>query len=469
MDQNSEVKNYKGVLYYKSEDKPDTFFYLPGDPVPERNSEGRPTLSLFVSDQGGMLQLGSKWTVETDTLESLRDLIREEHELDPSLIMLSQVNASIDKVTLALGDGEKEFEDLATSASSGFPPYTALFNVQLTKEQKAPVMTSINGREKFLEVRYDIKLTFPVTAKVKISGDMKEDLETNKEELSPEDSMILIKNALSEGRLKIERSASEGTPDGLMEKAELMAHEEAARLIRQMSAKSETGIEESTIEATSSLTEMKDIQIKRITDVSSWFPEGTGSDHVQVLPVSVVDSETHVKQVGEKTIKLGFEEREIPVAFIEVISGEEKVFFRSPSFEPVSLPMDKVGKVLEIKTQYNIGGSPYKSEIQVEGSEHILLQPFHLGLMKVVVDGSRPHDKGSRKARVEVRYRAQGEGTEEDKTIYFRRDDWISSWFIVTRSENLAGVLEWEWKETTNDGSIIRHPVKTTDETKLIL
>jgi hypothetical protein len=98
-----------------------------------------------------------------------------------------------------------------------------------------------------------------------------------------------------------------------------------------------------------------------------------------------------------------------------------------------------------------------------------VLTPPDLGLEQIVVDGSARQVAGAQQVRVHVLYEPSGQGSEDDRIIYFKDDTWKGSWFVVTRSVELAGSLTYDWQETAADGSTIRHPAITTDTPQLKL
>src|SRR2546428_506610 len=98
--------DFQGVHCYRSEDDPTTFYYIPGDPDSERDPKGRSTLSLWISGQVAMLQLGVRWEADAILLEILRQHLAGQYSnLKPELIRLSFAPVSVEPVTLDLGDG----------------------------------------------------------------------------------------------------------------------------------------------------------------------------------------------------------------------------------------------------------------------------------------------------------------------------------------------------------------------------
>src|SRR6185369_8873731 len=92
-----------GVYVYCSEEDPETFYFLPGNPGPERSPSGEPMLTLVVTDQNAMLQLGTQWKVESSVLDSLSKVIADRFpDLNPALIRFTPAPLSIESVSLML-------------------------------------------------------------------------------------------------------------------------------------------------------------------------------------------------------------------------------------------------------------------------------------------------------------------------------------------------------------------------------
>src|SRR5262249_7875715 len=161
-------------------------------------------------------QLGANWKSTPAQLEALRtELARRHPEIDPSAIRLSSGASSVQRVTLALGDGTGSFEPLQSSSSSGFPPYSAIFNVQLNKDQKERAAAALNGRSGFLQVTYLVTVPSLVSAAATITGDVQKDLASLDANATLEDCRVRIQEALISGRLKMQVDAQGSVSDDL--------------------------------------------------------------------------------------------------------------------------------------------------------------------------------------------------------------------------------------------------------------
>src|SRR5579859_3090699 len=147
--------DFQGIHCYRSEDDPATFYYIPGDPDSQRDQNGRSTLALLIFGQTAMLQLSIHWAADTALLESLREYLAGQYtDVKPELIRFSLAPVSVEAVTLDLGDGTGHYTILASASSSNYPPFTTIFNLQLTDEQKTAVVAALNERAKFLIASY---------------------------------------------------------------------------------------------------------------------------------------------------------------------------------------------------------------------------------------------------------------------------------------------------------------------------
>ena len=111
----------------------------------------------------------------------------------------------------------------------------------------------------------------------------------------------------------------------------------------------------------------------------------------------------------------------------------------------------------------------FEIALALPGHEGWILQPKDLGLKLISLDATARRKARSTSAQIRVRYQPTGEGTEDEQLLNFRYGDWTQTWFVVTRKPDLGGYLEYEWKETIADGSVIKHPVVKTDQSDIVL
>lgn len=386
MKESSASADFQGLHYYRSADDPQTFYFLSEQPTPQRDPRGRPALSLVASDQGALLQLGVNWGADNQQLLDLKQHLAAQFRLDPVLIRLAPAPLAIEQVVLAVGDGAGHFDELATSSSSGYGAYAAIFNVRLTTAQKERVVAALGGRQRFLTVTYRGQVT---------------------------------------------------------------------------------------------LAERSPVAIERSTDVGDWFASGAGLEHIQVVTATIGDVQPTAQSSGPSpsaptqpstpsfTVRIGFDTKDAPLAFIQVSCGEAQAVLRGASFDAVTLAGAPAGQPLIVKTSYTMSGPPFETTLPPASAAGWTLSPSDVGLAQVVADATARRAAGAREVRVRVRYRPADKGSDDERTVYLRRDEWMATWFLVTRSRTLGGVLEFEWKETAADGTAQFHSSATTDQPEL--
>lgn len=499
--------------YQDARSDPWTFYYIPAEPSPELNQLGKPTINMLVSDRAAILQLQTRWDTDSKLLESLKkELTRRYRELDSDLISLKLAPVSSPRVTLAIADGQDNIQDLETKPSSGLSPYSTIFNLRLTAEDKATVLCAFNGNKNYFTVRYDVSLGVGASSQSTIEGDVAPDIKiltqteledddsssspwrvpwrrnkNNDEQQKPtitlEQCLAQIETALEEKRLTLSRQDINDVSDQLRETVDGDAKKNAANQLLTMVSKvtgKNSVPDQAILKATAKQTETKQYSFERHSDVSSWFRDGNGSDYVQVSPTPIEEPQQDPSmppiekpnpkdsEVTEKVVRLGFEGNNAPISSIEVTCGEAKAILRRSKFQPVTLPF--TGESLVVETKYTKAGKTFRLELPPD-SEEWLLMPEHLGLGIVVVDGSRPKAEDARKAKITLRYHPSGDGTKNNNVINFKQsdDEWIEIWYLITRSPELDGVIEWFWQETSARGAIVKHPLVQTNNLQLKL
>jgi hypothetical protein len=269
---------------YRDAQETNLFYYLPDRPTPETNADQEPTLSLLAFDQTAILQLGVCWTATSDQLETLQTTLENKYpEIDD--IRLSPAPIAIQNVTLYLRDRTEKNRDLKTVSASNYPPYTALFNTTLNSEDKDLAIAAIMGHGEILTISYQAKLSIPISAEVKLTGNIQSDLAALPKSPSLSDCLLQIEAAIAAGRLEKIQTESQycKTPESmsLLHKAEKMVKEKAA-LVLQTMAKNHPS-DKSHFNTTVTLMEMSSIDLVQICDISTWFPKQDGIDYIQTI------------------------------------------------------------------------------------------------------------------------------------------------------------------------------------------
>ena len=151
-----------GVALVAEAGPPLVLRYLPASPIPERTPAGTPTLSMMKMPQTAILQLGAQFALEDGAEAGLMNRVAA---LNPALAgaRLQPAAIQVTSAAVKLADDNGELRPLgAPAVTSGFPPYSAIFNFTLNPDQAAQAMSAIGGRKGVLTVEYT--LTPPGTA-----------------------------------------------------------------------------------------------------------------------------------------------------------------------------------------------------------------------------------------------------------------------------------------------------------------
>jgi hypothetical protein len=130
-----------------------TIFYIPATPIPETDPVGHPSLSVLKTARSTTLQLGAHFDLDNATSAALPAKIAQKFATFAGA-RLQPASGSVRKASVVLVDGTGAETELATSTSSGFPPYAALFAITLTPAQGAEVISAVAGRRGVLFVDY---------------------------------------------------------------------------------------------------------------------------------------------------------------------------------------------------------------------------------------------------------------------------------------------------------------------------
>jgi hypothetical protein len=459
--------DYGGAHFYRSRDALQTFYYIAGEPRPDTDASGKPALNFFVTDKTALLQFSTRWEVPVDVFEASRTPLHEQFpELEPAAIRFSPAPLSMEGVTLALTDKGQE-EDLQTVMSANFPPYSALFNVTLTSEQKSRVASALNGRTGVLEVSYRFSLSTDVSVETSIAGDVSEDIAELGPSAARTDCQARIDKALAEDRLLLVRTGADDAPPELTRKADEMAKEKAIDILQRMTKQAQLNPDVANLKATATATMPTTVPLSRSTDVGSWYRGGSGAK-VTVAPST--NEATAQRKAAPCSIRVavGFDLKDLPVAFVQLNWGSEQATIRPPMFNPVTLT-GQTDKSLAVKTFYTDGGPPFETNIVSFPANELKLTPSDMGLAQVAIDASARRKAGATQARINVSYEPAHNGTSNEHLISFRFGDWTDSWYIVTRSSDLGGTLKINSTETLSDGLVVTPPTVTTDKTAITL
>jgi hypothetical protein len=144
-----------GVLLFASAD-PETFVYVPARPIAQDGGSGRPAVSAVRTPKAVLLQVGALFTLSNqDSVALTKHLIDAKLSSSPRL---QPAPISIVKASLLLAVSDGQAREIATSSSSLYPPFNAIFSATLDATSGAAAIAAINGRTSMLSVQYRFTL-----------------------------------------------------------------------------------------------------------------------------------------------------------------------------------------------------------------------------------------------------------------------------------------------------------------------
>jgi hypothetical protein len=153
----------EGVRLLPVKGKPSTWTYQPTRAGIAQTEGARKQFTLIESGPVAMLAMTAMWGVVSQTLERVRQALAEKIRTPAERITLSHVPVDVREVQLLIGDGTGGFTPLASSASSGAPPYNAAFNLRLDAGQLEKVKKAMQHARGWLAVRYVVIETAPAS------------------------------------------------------------------------------------------------------------------------------------------------------------------------------------------------------------------------------------------------------------------------------------------------------------------
>ena len=261
-----------------------SFCCVPGAPVPERDPGGRPTLSLWLIPPKARLQLGSQWSLGPAETTAIRAELAHRSGVGPAEIQLTSTPLQVDDVALVLVDQDRVSHDLATSASSGFPPFSALFTVALEEDVAPLVVSAVNGARDRLFVEYRARVATSTPLELSAAGDITAEVIAARPPLTLQDAASVVRQALSASHLTITRTGPEGVPEEvwspLQDRLLAAVAEDVQRLVAATSPAPPTQV---TIARVVTGGYRVADPVTRRCDIADWFVDGSGPSHIRAL------------------------------------------------------------------------------------------------------------------------------------------------------------------------------------------
>jgi len=122
-------------------------------------------LTMVDVGASSVVMFTATWSASEPSVDALgREIASGYGEADAGRIKLSFAPMTPPKCHALLGDGTGSFETIATSLTSGVPPYDALFNLSLQGVRPTQVRSAMRGERGHLAIEYVADLLIPSIA-----------------------------------------------------------------------------------------------------------------------------------------------------------------------------------------------------------------------------------------------------------------------------------------------------------------
>lgn len=163
---------FRGLRCFQKAANSASWFYLPRSANVRRDGSGAPDVSLVDMGAAAHLLFTAMWGANETDLEALRNEIAVRcGDASTDRITLSFAAVSSLQCEALVGDGSGSFEVNATSATSGFPPYDAVFGLPLRGEQLAFARAALGAHPGFLAIEYSADLRVPVAGSATLTAE----------------------------------------------------------------------------------------------------------------------------------------------------------------------------------------------------------------------------------------------------------------------------------------------------------
>jgi hypothetical protein len=157
--------DFRGIRCFPSPSDVRFCYFLPKKPGLQSDANGRPILTMVELGPSAYLLFAAKWAASQGDLDALRnELAIQNREPEVDRIKLSFAPITAASCNALIGDGSGAFETVASSSTSGFPPYDAAFNLFLENDRIANAKAGLRGKHGFLGIEYLAELLVPVNA-----------------------------------------------------------------------------------------------------------------------------------------------------------------------------------------------------------------------------------------------------------------------------------------------------------------
>lgn len=145
----------------------DSWTYISVAPWPQLSPDGTPMLSLLTAGDVAFVQLSAQLDPPGGCLELLRAKLARPPRPTAAVTLTNGVSA-VRSVEVTAGTGDHP-RVIVSSPSSGYAPYTAVFSIQATSQDREQFEAALRGETGHIAITYDVETD---RGPAKISADL---------------------------------------------------------------------------------------------------------------------------------------------------------------------------------------------------------------------------------------------------------------------------------------------------------
>jgi len=196
--------DFRGVRCFASANNMQTWYFLPRHPDVQRGANGQPMFSLIDMGSTAYLLFTATWSATREDLEMLRhEIVARYPATRADSLVLTFAPIASPRCDVLMGDSQASFEVFASSATSGFPPYDAAFNLQLQGAHVAQAKAALRGELGYLAIEYTAQLRMPALAKASFSTNAADLFDAVQGESSEDILRDALERAIEDGLARV--------------------------------------------------------------------------------------------------------------------------------------------------------------------------------------------------------------------------------------------------------------------------
>lgn len=192
---------WNGYRCFSSGDHPEEWQFVPLAADLQRHADGRLATTLQSIDDTTYAMFAAVWGASAADLDMLRTRIEAlQRGIKTNQLRLRFAPVLQPSCNILVGDGTGSYEIAATSDTSGYPPFTALFNLAWRGGQALKLKAGFAGMPGYLGIEYLASLARPASTSARLKTTAEAILAHRSDTDGPDASLVdCVKRAIRTG------------------------------------------------------------------------------------------------------------------------------------------------------------------------------------------------------------------------------------------------------------------------------